>query len=99
LHGGWLTGETAKRRRMIQIIPKCPLCKIADYTKRHVILNCVKIKKEREEIIAIIKKHGNFKESNLLFLDIDIKINEYLQTTEFIIDTIKKCGQIISIRK
>jgi len=89
----------AKRRRMIRIIPKCPLCNNAEYTKRHVILSCVKLKKEREEIITTIKKYGTFKESNLLYLDTEIKTNEYLKITEFIIDVIKKCGQIISIRK
>ncbi len=33
IHGGWLTGEMAKRRRMIKIIPDCPLCNRTGYTK------------------------------------------------------------------
>jgi hypothetical protein len=84
---------------MIQNIPKCPLCKKTDYTKKHVILNCISIKLEREEIIKLIKKHGNFKDSHLLFLDVNMKTEDFLKVIDFIIDTIKKCGQIISIRK
>jgi hypothetical protein len=99
IHGGWLTGEIAKRRRMIQNIPKCPLCKKTDYTKKHVILNCIGIKPEREKIIKLIKGHGTFRGSHLLFLDVNIKTEDLLKVTDFRIDTIKKCGQIISIRK
>jgi hypothetical protein len=99
IHGGWLTGDIAKRRRMIQNLPKCPLCKKYYYTKKHVILNCTKIKTEREGIVTLIKKYGDFKESNLLFLDMNMKTEDYLKTIDFTIDTINKCGQIISIRK
>jgi hypothetical protein len=101
LHGGWLTGDVAKRRRMIRTIPKCPLCKVGEYTKKHVILNCTKIREQREGIIREITIHGkgNFKESNLLFLDGDIKAEKYLVIINFILDIMKKCGQIIKISK
>ncbi len=54
---------------MIKIIPKCPLCKRNDFTKKHVILYCDKITNERNEIINIFKKYGIYKMEKLLYLN------------------------------
>ncbi len=60
IHNAWLTGNIAKRRHMIRNIPKCPLCKKFEFSKKHVIINCQTIKNERDEIISIIKKIWSF---------------------------------------
>jgi hypothetical protein len=99
LHNAWLTGDVAMRRHMIKKIPKCPLCKNANFTRIHVITECKAMVLERNNLIVQISKNEKFRKYMLLHLDGNFNKEIYRLITEYIITIMKKCGQVIVIKK
>jgi hypothetical protein len=54
---------------------------------------------ERNNLIVQISKNEKFRKNMLLYLDGNFNKDIYMKITEFIITTMKKCGQIIVIKK
>jgi hypothetical protein len=84
---------------MIKKIPKCPLCKNANFTRIHVITECKAMVLERNNLIVQISKNEKFRKYMLLHLDGNFNKEIYRLITEYIITIMKKCGQVIVIKK
>ena len=50
------TGEYLFKHKAIQVIPKCPACKIFDYTSRHIFGKCSKFKNLRIQLKKDLKE-------------------------------------------
>jgi hypothetical protein len=98
LHNSWLTGEVAFKRHLRRTLVSCPLCRKAPYTKDHTITRCDGTKEERIKLIIEIMKVDKYDRRQLLFLDGNFNKKLIRQITDYITNTLIKCGPLMKIR-